>query len=310
MSTNTPTSTNTNMVNLTTKTVGLDLLIGKPSSAKKVKSEKFQHLGGHVDPNSLTISKRMLSSKEFAAILRLDSQLKTWLHKLALPSFFRRGTFLLPLRLVDTIDTALFSYKEARDNAVNELLDAYPRIIEADKAKLGPEFCATDYPSKDMLKASFYVSYRYVSLETPDKLEDISASIFQREKERVAQMWDSAADNVRNLLRYSLQETLDALLKAIRPDEDGRKKRLSKSVVNNLMDFLAMFDMRNITDDEELAEIVDKCKNILGGKDISNIKKDTELRDQVYTSLNAVKADMTALAVKKPVRKVTLMEEE
>jgi len=298
------------MVKITTKTIGLDLLVGKPSSIKHVNSNKFAHKEGVVDPGSVIISKRMLNSKEFGSIIRLDGQLKTWLHKIALPSFFRRGTFLLPLGLVDTSDKALAGYKESRNAAVKDLLDAYPTIIDADKKKLGPEFNAADYPDKNVLEASFYVSYRYVSLETPEKLEDISASIFQREKERVSQMWDSTAENVRDLLRFSLQETVDKLACALMPGEDGSRKRLSKSTVNNLLEFLAMFDMRNITDDKELEAVVNKCKGILEGVDLTNIKKNEELKNRVLSSLGEVKTDMLALAVKKPMRKITIENEE
>jgi len=214
------------------------------------------------------------------------------------------------LGLVDTSDKALAGYKASRNAAVKELLDAYPTIIDEDKKKLGPEFNSGDYPDKEVLEASFYVSYRYVSLETPEKLEDISASIFQREKERVSQMWDSAAENVRDLLRFSLQETVDKLTCALKPSEDGSRKRLAKSTVSNLVEFLAMFDMRNITDDKELEAVVNKCKSVLEGVDLTNIKKNEEIKNRVLTSLGEVKADMIALSVKKPVRKITISSEE
>ena len=310
MSTTTTTPINiSNMEKITTRTIGLDLVIGKPSAQKTVRSSNYKHLQGTVDTDSIRVAKKLLESPEFKKINKLDSQMGGWLRKVALPSFLRRGVYILPIKLVDSTDDVLTSYRTERGEAVDELLAVYPALIEQDRDKLGPEFNAEDYPRPEILKASFYVSSRYVSLETPDKLEDISASIFKREKDRVSQMWDSATDNIRNLLRYTFQELLDNMVKAIRPAEEGEKKRFRASTANNLLEFLATFDPRNITNDDELLNIVNKCKDILGSGNPELLRKNEELRTQTYAALSDIKVQIDAMAVVKPKRKITFEED-
>lgn len=309
MSTTIPTPTNTNMTKIITKTIGLDLIIGKPSAQRTVKSNRFRHTQGNVDPDSLNVSKKLLNSKEFKAINTIDGKMGVYLRKTALPSFLRRGIYLLSLDLVDQVDMVITDYKGVREEAINAFISVYPSLIEEDKTKLGPEFNSEDYPTPEMLRTAFYVSARYISLETPDKLENVNATIFKREKERVSQMWDSAADNIKDLLRYSFQELLDKMVTALRPAEDGGKKKFRTSTANNLLEFMATFDPRNITNDEELAALVTKCKGILGAGNPDLLRRDKDLKEQTYTALAEVKAQVDAMAIVKPRRKIKLEEE-
>jgi len=297
------------MTKIITKTIGLDLIIGKPSAQRTIKANRFRHTQGNVDPDSLSVSKKLLNSKEFKDINTIDGKMGGYLRKVALPSFFRRGVYLLPIALIDNVDAVITDYRSTREEAIGTFLAAYPALIEEDRTKLGPEFNSEDYPDVSILKSAFYISARYVSLETPDKLEDVNASIFKREKERVSQMWDSATDNIRDLLRYSFQELLDKMVVALRPAEDGEKKRFRTSTANNLLEFMSTFDPRNITNDEELSALVTKCKEILGAGNPDLLRRDKDLKEQTYTALTEVKAQVDAMAIVRPRRKIKLEED-
>jgi len=99
------------------------------------------------------------------------------------------------------------------------------------------------------------------------------------------------------------------MVKAIRPAEEGEKKRFRASTANNLLEFLATFDPRNITNDDELLNIVNKCKDILGSGNPELLRKNEELRTQTYAALSDIKVQIDAMAVVKPKRKITFEED-
>ena len=62
---------------------------------------------------------------------------------------------------------------------------------------------------------------------------------------------------------------------------DGTQQRLRESTVQKLREFLETFDFRNVTDDQELKEQVERARHLLGGTTTDAIRNTGELRARV-----------------------------
>jgi hypothetical protein len=62
---------------------------------------------------------------------------------------------------------------------------------------------------------------------------------------------------------------------------DGTPQRLRESTVQKLREFLDTFDFRNVTDDQELKEQVERARVLLTGTTTDAIRNTAELRGRV-----------------------------
>ena len=85
--------------------------------------------------------------------------------------------------------------------------------------------------------------------------------------------------------------------------------RLSHSTIGHLNDFLATFELRNVTDDLQLGAIVDQARAVMAGMDHKVLKDDELARRQAVVDLTAVKAALDPLVVDKGNRAITFEDE-
>jgi L-cysteine desulfidase len=91
----------------------------------------------------------------------------------------------------------------------------------------------------------------------------------------------------------------------LKPDEDGTRKRLSRTTVDNLKDFLNTVNARDITSDEAILKISEQAREILKNYSADDLKgKWTGERVQV--GLDQVKRDLNDLIKRDQGRKIDL----
>jgi hypothetical protein len=90
---------------------------------------------------------------------------------------------------------------------------------------------------------------------------------------------------------------------------DGKPQRLRESTLQKLRDFLGMFDLRNVVDDQELKEQVQKARALLQGVSTDALRNMPLVRAVVREGMADVAAQMDLLVSDRVSRKFRFDEE-
>ena len=123
-----------------------------------------------------------------------------------------------------------------------------------------------------------------------------------------AQRFAEAQTEAQGLLRESMSELVNHMVERLDASENGKPKVFKKSTVANLGDFLATFDFRNIANDTELKEQVEKTRALLSGVTAEEIRTTADLRSRLKTGMSEIAAKLDAMVVTMPRRKFRLDE--
>ncbi len=285
------------------RAVCLSLTMGCLGTRRKVAAASIQV---DADKDLLHVSKAILESKELDAIKTLDGEVRAWLGKRALPSPFRRGTYLIPLDLVEQVDAKIVEYQEKRRFLTDAFLAVYDRSVEDAKKRLNGLFDASDYPGDEKVRATFYVDVRYLAFGVPEKLEGIRKDIFEREKQKAESQWKEASDEVRQALRAGLSDLVDHMVERLQGNGDGKPKVFRDSLVENMAEYLDLFDPRNVTDDDQLAHLVGRCRSVLDGVDASALRASDAIRTKVRDGMAQVQSVLDTMVIDRPARRIVL----
>ena len=261
---------------LARKTVFIKLHLGLLGNSRKVSSSQVEV---DADKSLIRVSKNLIDSLELQAIRTLDGDIRRYLYETCLP--FEVGIHLLPLALLETVDEKLREFKDKRGELVEAFLAAYPRLCQEAAGRLRTLYNPADYPPVDEVRSRFTLGWQYVSYGVPEQLREISARIFQVERDKAAQAMSEACAEVQQVMRASLLELVSHLRDRLEDQPDGKPQRLRESTVQKLRDFLATFDLRNVVDDQELKEQVESARALLAGTTTDAIRNTAELRSQV-----------------------------
>jgi len=258
--------------------------------------------GRAVDEKVLSIGKKLIDSGDYDAIVSLDGAFRREVERCALPSRFRRGTWLLPIRLLDWFEAELADYQAKRATLVDALCAAYARLIEEARVKLGPIFDARQYPDVDVVRACYRVDTQYESPGVPAALEAARPELFARESRKLRNAMEEAAQAARLALRQGLLNVVATVQDKLTVEE-GKRKRLTEAAVENLASWLELFEDRNITNDVDLADLVERCQRLMDGVDRELLRDDTAVAAQVKAGFAEVTATLSVLVEDAPERR-------
>lgn len=263
---------------------------------------------GAADKRLLKVSKKILDSPECDAITKLDGQIRTWVYSQVLPSQFIDGCHFVPLVSVERINDRLEDYRAERDVAVTVLCDALERLIEQDRERLGPLFNAGDYPTVEEIQRAYSLEWSYMALDAPKSLQAVSEEMYLAAKQKMELNIAEATDAVRSVLRAQFKELVDHLVDRLTPAPDGTKKIFRNSLTENVNAFLDSFGDRNITEDAELARLVEDARKLLGGEDAESLRSQDYVREAVRSGFSQVQDKLDELIVNEPTRRILVDE--
>jgi hypothetical protein len=278
--------------NLADKTICISLDFNSFGNSKKA------HVEVKTDANQerFTHSKRLLNSPELKAIKKADVALKMWLDTPTRCWSFTRSMRFVPLDLVEEVYEVCSKYQSlTRPKLVKDFVAAYLEQVAEAQKELGSEFNSHDYPTVEQVEQEFSFDFKFLSFSTPDKLKAISPALYLAEKEKAHKSLMSAASEVRDGMRLVFQEMVDHLVTILTPDSDGKKKRLHTSTVGKLQDFLNTFELRNVTNDDELQGEVSKLKALMAGVNTEQIKESDNLQADIIAKFSEVSKNMHEL---------------
>ena len=270
---------------LARKTVFVKLHLGLLGNSRKVSSAQVEV---DADKNLIRVSKTLLDSPELQAIRRLDGELRHYLYDMCLP--FEPGIHLLPIGLIETVDARLHEFEAKREELVETFIAAYPRLCEEAARRLRTLYNPLDYPPVAEVRSEFTCSWQYISYGVPHQLREVSERMFQDERDKAAQRMSEAYTEVRQVLREAMAELVAHMRDRLTDQANGTPQRLRESTVQKLREFLDTFDFRNVTNDQELKEQVERARALLTGTTTDAIRNMAELRSRVREGMSEIAA--------------------
>ena len=275
---------------LAKQTVFIKVHLGLLGNTRKVSASQVEV---DADKALIRVSKTLLDSPELQAVRGLDGDVRHFLYDMCLP--FDVGIHLLPLCLVESVEEKLREFKEKRSELVETFLTAYPRLCREAAGRLRTLYNPTDYPPVDEVRSRFTFTWQYVSYGVPEQLREISARFFEEEREKAVVTMSEACKEIQQVMRASLLELVNHLRDRLTEQADGKPQRLRESTVQKLRDFLATFDLRNVVDDQELKEQVERARELLAGTTTDAIRNTTEMRAKVREGMTGIAASLEAM---------------
>lgn len=284
---------------LINKTVFLKTRFGSIGNSRKVSGSEV--LETDADVTMLKVNKTLLDSPELDAIKKADGKMRAWLYNTCLP--FDMGIMLLPIGLIESAEAKMKEYRVERAMLVDNFIAAFPALCEYAAKHLGSLFNAAEYPSVDEIKAKFVFEWQYTTFSVPGSLKNISATLFEAEQEKAAKMMQTVTDNITALMREELLKMVSHLQDRLSPGNEGKPKILKESAVKNLTEFLDSFELRNVTNDTELAALVEKTRELIGGTSAVSLRSNDAFKSQVLTGLDGIMGSLSGLIEVKAGRK-------
>lgn len=298
-----------NVISIAENTVLLSLDFSSFGNSRTVDSRSVID-SAETDPRLVKVQKVLFESAEFAAIKTADGHIKRFIESRSLPGIFKTGTFLVPIPLVQGIETHLHELRKWRDGLVDAFVAVLPSLIELSKKRLGPLFNATDYPSPEGMKASFGFRWSYLSLQTPKSLQGVSAELFQKEQEKMQGLWKEAHGELTNLLRGQMLDLVAKMNSALAPGQEGKKKAFKGASITKIAEFLEIFDARNVTNDEQLKALVKQARDLINGVDAKTINDNDRVKTKLSAAFGNMEATLAGMVTDAPSRKITTANDD
>jgi hypothetical protein len=283
---------------LVNKTVFLKTRFGAMGNSRKVSGDV---LDTDANKERLKVSKTLLDSPELDAIKKADGKMRQWLYNTCLP--FDMGIMLLPIGLIETAEEKMKSYREERSKLVEEFLAVYPSLQDSAAQQLGSLYNASDYPVAEEIRQKYTFEWQYTTFTVPGSLKNISAALFEAEKEKMQETIANATADITALMRETLHKLVGHLQERLAPGDEGKPKILKESAIKNLNEFLDTLDLRNVTGDKELAAQGARARALVNGISAKSLKSNDELRSQILNGLDGIMDSLNDMVEVKPGRK-------
>jgi hypothetical protein len=148
-------------------------------------------------------------------------------------------------------------------------------------------------------------------MSTPaSKLSAIDRELFVRESEKMQNVWDSASQTINAVLLEELRKLTGHLAEKLQPGIDGKGKTFRNSTVTKLTEWLDLFNARNLADDQELVSVVERARALITGVDPENIRDSEALRSQLATDFQAITKEVDQAIIARPIRSISIEDEE
>lgn len=264
----------------------------------------------NADKATWRVRKDLLASKDVAEPRTVQENIRSYLRSMSIPSHrvFGPSTYLIPLSLIDQVNTRLLEMKAEMKAKVEALVEAWPGLVEERRQKLGVLFRGDDYPTQDDVRELYDVEWAYVSFEAPDKLMAAAPAAYRQAVEEQSQRVSAAYDEVVTGLRQAALTILQQLSERLEPTETGRRRTIRETVLNDLEHFISVLPDRDMTNDADLRNALTTVRQLTQGVTPDIIRSDDERRDQIREAAEAAASTVGELVELGPRRAISFGE--
>ena len=280
----------------------LQVHFGRLGNTRSIGGDIFET---DADKSLLRATKQLLVSPELEAIRKADLRMYQWLYNssgLAVPCSF--DAFCIPKGSLINVRQKLEDYRLERIALVDAFLSVYAAQAKETGSKLASLSDLSDYPPIEVVKAKFTFGYVIFSFGLCEGLKAISEGLYQEMSDKLNSQLQNAGEEITAVFRQTALDLLTNLQDQLKPSDDtGKEKTLSKNSVDKVKKFLDNFSLKNVTDDKQLAGIVEQVKSLLDGTDLKANRSNAEFKAKMRDGLASVTAELSTMVQEKTGRK-------
>lgn len=280
------------------KVVFLQIGLSRMGDKRGISSEEIEV---DADKDLVKARKVIFKSPAFDKIKSLDSEIRRYVRAQCFP--FENGLHMVAAPMVDHLDGQLKGYHARRFDYINLFAEQWPYIRQEFPDKLRKLWNQKDYDVGD-IASNFSMSWNFIELKTPTDVDEISSKLLQEEQRKFKSRMEEAYEEARMILRETCLALVTHLKTSLESDPYGAAKRISSSTVVKLQEFLSLFDLRNITDDRELRQIINDLRETIGTVSSESLKTRDALRHHIRTELSVIEKELTDAVTVLPTRRI------
>ena len=268
---------------------------------RKIKAEQITHMA---DAGQwLSTQKKLVDPCALKPIHKVANAARGYLSGMSLP-FPINGMVFVPKEMISRVDEQLTRFQTEFNEKVGEFIARYDRLREAAMLHLGDLFNETDYPVNIASKFSF--TWRFVVLDVPNGRSGVlSPEVYEREKQKFVQSMEDAREMAVMSLREEFSGMIERITERFTNGGNTKPKVFKNGTINNFYAFFETFKERNIFDDHELAQLVDRARAVLGGNTADIIRSNDQLKEQIRDGMAEVEKAMDEM-LERPRRKIVM----
>lgn len=290
-------------------TVMLRLEIQSPGFQKQFASSEIVDDRKDIDCTLVKTSKSLIDKRYLDPVTRLDSRMRSDLYQIGMrPKFLGQGNVIVPLKLLHYTIRRLDNYKAEREILVQQLVENYEEAKAEAKRRNPDLYREQEYPTVDVIREKFSVSYNIFSVAFPDIIDRIEAGVVTEIGEKVTaslnaqkaiqqKQLEEGVEEIMTGLRAGFYELVTNLEDKVRGIGTERKV-FTPGFVASFRTFLETFDAKNIMNDQELAGMVNRVRSVLSGVSPDSIRNNLEVKIKLESELGAIKDNLSNLTQK------------
>lgn len=270
-------------------------------ATRKIKPQRLTDLA--VSSEWLRASKKLIDPEALKPINKVINKARSYLTGVNLP-FPIKGMEFVPKEMISRVDERLNEFKSEFNHSVATFMENYDQLREVAMVHLGELFNETEYPLD--IRKKFAFIWRFIILDVPNGNTSLLApEVYEREKEKFVQTMEQARELAIQSLREEFAGMVERITDRFSEGANGDRKIFKNGTVNNFYEYFETFKDRNIFKDDELSELVERAKDILGGKSAEEIRSNDQFKERIEDGMRDVEKAMAEI-LSMPRRKIIM----
>jgi hypothetical protein len=212
------------------------------------------------------------------------------------------GVRLIKQDNIEPFNRQMEEFRLELDEAVAKLDQHYSELKATARRRLGQLYNSNDYPPS--LTGLFAIDWEFPSIEPPDYLLQLSPTLYEQERQRVAGRFEEAVQLAEQAFLSELARLVTHLTERLTNDGTGQRKVFRDSAIGNLTDFFDQFRQLNVHSNADLDDLVARAQRIVQGVDPQELRDNNDLRQHVSSELNRVETAIDAMLIDQPRRRI------
>jgi hypothetical protein len=277
-------------INLSNQAILVELNIGVPSFRKldkKVSKEVTTAKGA--DDQAGRFNKSL-----FAGVEQLE-KIQKWVASTRVEFYAKTlpwndgGQRLCDIRNFLTVKDWLNTKAGEMTQLANDFAVIYPSLVSAQAFRMGTMFDRSEYPDAHTILDRFNFKFCFVPLpEHGDFRVDVGHELAEELSKEYARVYEERTAQAMGDLWDRLYKVTKHISERYADNEEGGKKKIYDSVLDNAVELCEMLKVMNVTKDPDLDWARQKLEEALMGVTTDDLKSSDGLRNKVKNSVDTL----------------------
>jgi hypothetical protein len=261
----------------------------------RMKDDEIEAKGGRaVSKNILAGMKTLVDPEGLAYFRSAIGYSKRWLERWGFPFLNLRGVFWVPKAFIPATEKRLRKWKATFDETADEYVLDYPAEIERWKEKLAEEGIEDlhnpdVYPTPEDLRSRLQFNWTKFAISLPPSEAGVLTDkeykeALERHKREAKEFLDSTV----TVIAQKFAKMVSTLQKSMASGKGVKQKTL-----DNMREFVATFDVMNITKNDDLERLVRRAGELLGDVGKDDLKASDELKEEIGKGIDNIVTDFS-----------------